>query len=499
MEHTQQPDGDAIELAGMGYSQKLNRTMGGYTSFALAFSLITITTTVFSLFAQPFQTLGGSAIWLWVPVTGGLMLVTLVYAHLVARIPVTGYAYQWSSRLWNSHYGWLTGWNACMVVMIGTAATAVAMATIFAGEIWTHPTQLQTEMFATGAILLAVIVNIIGIRFATMINNIGATTELIGTVGIAIVVVFGLLFFFKHDAGPSVLFHAHQVKGSSVSLTTLGLAALLPVYTLLGWEGSADLAEETKDPRRNGSRAMVRSVMVSGVAGFFVFAAFAMAIPHGVPAMASTSGNPVIYVIRQQLGGAVGSLLTAIALVSVFSAVLANVAGSTRFVYALARDNMLPGAKGLSWVYPKTRTPVLATILVGVFAVGVNFLDSGLIAKVTALVSVASYLTYLLTTVAALRADIRGEMPGADGYFSLGRWFRPVAWGAIAWCIVVICFMTLPAVNHIAAYSTLAGLAVGGLWYITVLRRRLLAGTAGPPHIIVPDPVLEAEYAVAPE
>src|SRR5258708_8411755 len=63
---------DIQDLHQFGYPQKLRRTIGSYTSFALGFSMITITTTIFTLFAQPFQTIGGVAIWLWGPGTPAL-------------------------------------------------------------------------------------------------------------------------------------------------------------------------------------------------------------------------------------------------------------------------------------------------------------------------------------------------------------------------------------------------------------------------------------------
>src|SRR5579859_418466 len=93
------PANAEADLAQFGYRQQLHRSIGSYTSFALAFSMISVTTTVFTLFAQPFQAIGGVAIWLWLPVGAGVLLITLVYGHLAARLPVTGYAYQWASRI----------------------------------------------------------------------------------------------------------------------------------------------------------------------------------------------------------------------------------------------------------------------------------------------------------------------------------------------------------------------------------------------------------------
>lgn len=483
MSQVSDADRDAQDLAKLGYSQKLNRTIGAYTSFALGFSMITITTTIFSLFGSPFETLGGSAIWLWIPVTFGVLLITLVYAHLSARLPVTGYAYQWSSRLVSPHYGWFTGWIALLSFMAGTASIAVAMATIFAGQIWTSPTKGDLELFAGAAIVLAVIINIVGIRAATWVNNIGASTELVGTIGLAVIAAIGL-FFFKDKAGPEVLFHSGQLHGSSVSLTSIGLATLLPVYTLLGWEGSADLAEETRDPRRTAPRAMLRSVILSGFAGFAVYAVFAMAIPGSIEGTIGHT-NPVVFLFEEQLGSGLASVLRVVVLISVFSALLANVTVATRMVFSLSRDSMLPGSSFLGKVNERTKTPIQAIVVVGLFALIVNFLSSGLITRVAAITAVSYYLVYLLTTVAGLLADRGGRMPTADGYFSLGRWFRPVGVAAILWSLVIIAYATIPSVNHIAAEYTGYSLVIGVLWYVLYLRRKLKDGSAGPPMMTV--------------
>jgi amino acid transporter len=478
-------DQDARDLEQLGYSQKLNRTIGSYTSFALGFSMITITTTIFSLFGDPFLKVGGSAIWLWVPVTVGVLLITLVYAHLAARLPVTGYAYQWSSRLVSPHYGWFTGWTALLSFLAGTASIAVAMATIFANEIWDEPTQGNVQTFAAVAIAVAVVINIVGIRAATWINNIGASTELVGTLGLALIAGIAL-FFLSDSAGPSVLLHSGQVDGSEITLTSIGLAALLPIYTLLGWEGSADLAEETKDPRRTAPRAMLRSVAISGVAGFAVFAIFAMAIPAGVSGVLDQPTNPVVFIFKEQFGSGLATALRVVVLISVFSALLANVTVGTRMVYSLARDRMLPGSGVLARVSSTTKTPILAIVVVGAFALVVNLLSAGLITKVTAITAVAYYLVYLMTTLGALRADARGDMPDAPGYFSLGRAFRPVAIAAVVWSLVVIAYMTIPSVNNIAAEYTGIGLVIGLVWYVVYLRGALGRGEAGPPRIVAP-------------
>jgi amino acid transporter len=100
--------------------------MGPFASFAVAFSMVSITTAIFFLLPSLFGTSGAVGVWLWIPCAAGVFLIVLVYAHLAARIPITGFAYQWNSRLINPHYGWFTGYTALLAFMAGTAATAVA-------------------------------------------------------------------------------------------------------------------------------------------------------------------------------------------------------------------------------------------------------------------------------------------------------------------------------------------------------------------------------------
>lgn len=471
---------DVRDLQRLGYQQRLRRTIGAYTSFAVGFSMVSITTAIFTLFSDPFGRIGGVAIWLWIPVTIGVMAITLVYAHLSARLPVTGYAYQWSSRLESRDYGWFTGWMALLAFVAGTAGIAVAIGSVF-GPIFIHdPSHRQIQLFAAALIVAAALVNMVGVRAATWVNNVGATAEIVGTLGLALAVLVGI-FFFAHAAGPGVLFRTtHVGDGSSISWVQIGLASLLPVYTLIGWEGSADLAEETRDPRRTAPRAMIRAVAISAIGGFAIFAIFAMAIPYGITETFNRSDSPLLHVFRVQFGSGVAHFVEVIAFVAMVSALLANVAVAARLLFSLARDAMLPFSAILKTVNQRTRTPIYSIATVATCALIVNFLSAGIIARVVAIVSVCYYGTYLLVLIATLRASRVGRIPDAPpGTIDMGRWLRPLSWVGIVWSLMIIGLMTLPRVNHIAGEYTLYALALGTLWYAAYLRPRIRRGVAG--------------------
>src|SRR5882757_760557 len=185
-EETNMPErDDSADLNQFGYAQSLRRTLGPYGSFAIAFSMISITTAIFFLLPSLFGTAGAAGVWLWIPCAAGVFLIVLVYAHLAARIPITGFAYQWNSRLINPHYGWFTGYTALLAFMAGTAATSVALATVFAGDIWKSPTHGDIVLFATIAMVVAGLINIISIRAVSAVNNTGVFFEITGSVGAA--------------------------------------------------------------------------------------------------------------------------------------------------------------------------------------------------------------------------------------------------------------------------------------------------------------------------
>jgi amino acid transporter len=472
---------DDADLERFGYSQKLDRTIGLFTSFCVSFSMVSVTTATFTLFGDPFGKTGGVGIWLWFPATIFGLVIAAVYGHLAARVPVTGYAYQWSSRLLSPHVGWFTGWFALCAFFAGTASIAVAIGSVFAGEIFSNPTQGDVQLIGAIVVVLSVAVNAAGIKRATTINNIGATTELLGTLGMATVVAVGLIVF-KHKAGPSILFDSTPVGGGSINLTVLGLAALLPVSTLLGWEGAADLAEETKDPRRVAPAAMIRAVAISGCVGCLIFAIFAMAIPHGAEALVNGSENPIFALFKQQLGTAFADTAKVIVFISMFACLLANLTVATRMCFSLARDKMLPGSRVLSSVNKTTRIPIYSLLLVGVVAFGLNFMSAGIASRIFAIVAVMYYGTYLMTMLVARAARNRGTLGAAPaGYFDLGRWLGPLTILGTIWCLVVIGYMTIPKVNHIAAEYSLGAVALGVLQWVLFLRGRISRGEAGPP------------------
>lgn len=476
------------EMESFGYQTQLKRTMGGLTSFALAFSMVTITTTIFSQLTYGIITSGVMSVWVWPIVTIGVLLIALLYGQLATRMPITGFAYQWMSRLTSPHYGWLTGWSAMMATICGVVVISNALTTFVTPALGLAVTQTNLLIVACVCIVIAAVLNIVGIKITTLVNNVGAFIELFGTLLIGVIVLVIALAHHTHSL--SYLFSTAGMSGSHASFTSFSMAALLPIWTLMGWEGAADLAEETKDPRRVIPKMMFRAVLVSGLGAFLVVIALTLATPNMHEMLNATV--PVLYILKSVFGSWISPLLYVIVIIAMFAALLANVAVATRMMYSLSRDNMLPFSGFLKKISPKLKTPANAIIVIGVIALVVNVAGGGLLTLFAAIVSIAYYLVYLSTIAGSLYAIKKGRMPSLpSGYFNMGKWYVPVAIVALIYIAAAIIMLTVPTANQINGEAVLGGLVLGGIWYALRLRRKIKLHEAGPPDM--PTKIMDQE------
>src|SRR5271170_5057088 len=181
-----------------GYQPELRRSLRFFSMFAIAFSIISITTGIFLNYGFGLEYWGPASIWTWPIVGVGNLMVALVVAELGTRIPLAGYAYQWSARLVNPTYGWFVGFAGLLYMAVGGGAIMLTVASpLLLSEFnVTAPSPHLVLSVAIILMLLPLVINIISIQVAARVNNVAVFTEIIGTV------VFGVL--------PLVLWGTHS-------------------------------------------------------------------------------------------------------------------------------------------------------------------------------------------------------------------------------------------------------------------------------------------------
>jgi urea carboxylase system permease len=437
---------DTHDLASFGYKQELSRSLGSFSSFAAGFSYISLLTGMFQTSYLGFYFAGRAFVWAWPVVFLGQMTVALQFAELSAHYPLAGSVYQWSKKLAKKPWAWNTGWIYLCAQIVTIPAVALAWQVILPqistrfqfvdctpggpeGSL-SHNCFYQDPAFAKNAFILGAIlivlttaVNMMGVRIISRVNNIGVLAELIGVVGLVIL----LAIHIKH--GPSVLF---ETDGTSALhdwgwFGALLLGAIMPLYVMYGFDTAGSLAEETADPRRTAPRAVLRALLTAGILGFLLITIGTMAVDK-----AATS-NGLASITVDVLGSTWGKVWLWDVIIAIFVCCLAIQAMSIRILFAMARDDNLPFARQLASVSARRRVPVVPALTSGIIALIIlafNIVNPAAFTIVISLGIILMYLAYLGVTIPLLRNRLAG-WPGnladvRDGLFSLGKWAVPL-------------------------------------------------------------------------
>ena len=116
---------DSSELAGFGYKQELDRSLGSFSSFAAGFSYISILTGVTALFGLGYLNAGPGVWWTWPVVVFGQILVALCFMEMAGQYPIAGSVYQWSKQVGGAFGSWMTGWIYIVGAIVTIAAVAI--------------------------------------------------------------------------------------------------------------------------------------------------------------------------------------------------------------------------------------------------------------------------------------------------------------------------------------------------------------------------------------
>ncbi|WP_158891913.1 APC family permease [Amycolatopsis anabasis] len=433
------------ELSEFGYTNQLKRTLGSFHTFAAGISYISVLTGVFQLSYLGLSEGGPAYWWSWPLVFLGQLMVALSFAELAAHYPVAGSVYNWAKKLSNPHVAWLAGWMMLLASIVSISATALAYQRTlpqisgffqFVGDgKGTYDDATNAVLLATLLIIFTTLVNAFGVKLMARINSTGVFVELL----FAVLLIIFLAFHFTR--GPEVVTETNGT-GADHSAGYLGaflIAAIASSYVMYGFDTAASLGEESVDPHRNAPKAILRALVASFVLGGLIILFALMAVGDINAPELSTVG--LQYVLTDALGPAIGRVFLFVVFIAITVCVLAVHTAAIRIAFAMARDNALPAGSKLAKVSPKTGTPVLPAIIIGVIAVAllvVNINSPQIFSAVTSLAIILIYLAYLLVTVPMLVKRLRGRwpLPGAPkGRFSLGRWGLPVNILAVLWGI----------------------------------------------------------------
>ena len=341
---------------------------------------------IYALVGEIAGEVGGAV---WVPLLVALamaMLTASSYAELVTKYPRAGGAAVFAERAFRRPVvSFLVGFSMLAAGVTSAAGLSVAFAGDYLGAFLDVPTVPAALVFLAVVALL----NARGIKESMRANVVMTIIEVSGLV--LVVVLAGIVLGRGDgDIGRTMDF----ADGVNPAVAILA-AALLAFYSFVGFETSANMAEEVHDVHRVYPRALFLSLTVAGA----VYVAVGLAVSAVVPAtdLADTSA-PLLAVVSAADVGIPDKLFGAIALIAVANGALLTMIMASRLTYGMSNQGLLPSAAGR--VLPRRRTPwvaILATTIVAMVLAA-----TGTVAALAETVVLLLLIVFVSTNLAVL-------------------------------------------------------------------------------------------------
>src|SRR6266540_1534427 len=400
---------DVERLHELGYAQELLRKMGGFSNFAVSFTIISILSGCLTLYAFGMDAGGPVVMTIGWPLVGIMViLVGLAMAEVCSSYPTAGGLYYWAAKLGGKNsaaWSWFTGWFN----LLGQVGVTIIFVVLFF-----VPAHHQSASFV----------------FTKFVNNTG----------------FGNGFY----------------------VFLIGL--LLAQYTFTGYDASAHMTEETHNAAVAGPRGIVWSIIISLIAGWVLLIGVTGAIQDYDAERAAVV--PAAQIFIDATGHNLGLFLLFIVVGAQFYCGMSSVTANSRMIYAFSRDGAIPGSKFWHKVNKRTRTPTNSIWLAAVaaFILGLPYLWSPVAyAAITSIAVIGLYVAYAIPVFLRLRAGESFQR----GPWHLGRWSYAIGWITVVWVVFITLLFTLPQVTPIgvktfnyASITTAVVLFGAGGWYL---------------------------------
>ena len=299
-------------------------------------------------------------------------LSALCYAELASAIPVSGSTYSYAYHAMGELVAVVIA--GCVLLEYGVATGAVAVGwSGYFNELlsetigWRLPQALSispipgTDGEPTGglinlpAVVLVLLCMVLLIRGASESARINAIMVLIK---LGVLILFAVIGFTAFDADHFSNFFGKGLAGVSAAAGTI-------FFSFIGLDAVATAGEEVKNPQKALPRAIIGALAIVSGIYLAVAAAGLAAKPVSFFEDSDNAEAGLALILKEITGNEFWStILSAGAVISIFSVTLVTLYGQTRILFAIGRDGLIP--RKFLEVSPKTMTPTFNTIVVAI-------------------------------------------------------------------------------------------------------------------------------------
>ena len=307
------------------------------------------------------------------------MFAGLSYAELTALFPKAAAEYTFVKHAFKNNFlAFIIGWLTAITSMI-TAATVSLGFGGYLAQFVNLPITISAVLLIGGLS----IVNFIGIKESTWANTIFA---IITAGGLVLIIFLGMTYETTESIDYFEMPHG---------TTGIILAFVLIFFAFIGFEDMANVAEEVKRPKKTIPRAIILSVVITGIIYILVSLSVVRVINWEE---FGQSAAPLAAIAERSLGIQGSIALSAIALFATASTVLITLVAGSRILYGMAHNKSLPLSLGK--IHSKTKTPWIAVI--GILITSIAFTLIGDIVIVANITVFAVVITFAMINLSVI-------------------------------------------------------------------------------------------------
>ena len=282
--------------------------------------------------------------------------------ELASTYPDAGGLYVYLRHLYGKPVAFLYGWALFSLIQSGSIATLASGFALYTSKI-VQLSPLELKALPILCIFFFSLVNLFGIRFARVVQNVGAISKVVG-----IALVFGLLIVRGHASHLQLTLPTHV--GSSM-FVAFGSALVAVLWAYEGWHVVSFTAGEFRSPARDLPRSLVfGTLIVTAVYVLMTVAYYAVLTPLEMSASASAASSA----IYAAWGQGATLLVSVVILTSILGATNGMILTAPRVYFAMARDGMF--LKSFGVVSKRFQVPVFAIVVQAIWSSALTLMGS---------------------------------------------------------------------------------------------------------------------------
>ncbi|MFD1431774.1 APC family permease [Lacticaseibacillus yichunensis] len=266
-------------------------------------------------------------------------LAAMCYAEFASALPVAGSAYAYGNIVFGQLFGWIIGWALILEYMLAVAAVSTSFAAYFrsllAGFSVTLP-QAISGSFAPAQgryvdLIAVVVVLVIGLLLSRGLSTSMTINRLMVGVKLLIIALFvlvGCFYVRPTNWQPYLPFGAKGILAG----------ASLVFFAYLGFDAVSASAPEVKDPQKTLPRGIIGTLIIATVLYMLV----AIVLTGMVPYTKLNVADPVAFALNLIHQPKLAGVISIGALAGMFTMMMTMIYSSSRLVYAIGRDGLLP-------------------------------------------------------------------------------------------------------------------------------------------------------------